>query len=863
MEPQALDALLHAIQSTPIIDNHAHPLLKRTSVGRHDLLSIASEAHGEALGASRTGLAHIRVVNQLSTVLGCEATWEAVAAAIQAKQRQADEYRRWTKTCLAGIQCILVDDGLDDASEAEPFDSFDEYTRSPCKRIVRIETMAQHFIEQACSKAETVQEAYQDFIMCFRAALSQAMADPDVVGFKSVICYRTGLGIPKKPDQGHLKVFERVFEQRRQAGAASFSRLNHPGLNEHIVHCLAGIIRDAKPHLKKPIQFHTGLGDNDMTLTRASPSHLQEFIREYPSVPIVLLHSGYPFVREMGYLATVYANVYADIGEVFPAVSRDGQEGILREILELCPTSKILWSTDGHWFPETYRVAVVQMRQCFQKVLCGYVQQGDLSCQQAVEVVENILFRNSNKVYKLGLEMQNLLVNGKQALTVTVTGRSQQEEALSRLSELGHKVQFVRVCWSDFTSTMRMRCIPIRRAEFLLKKGSDLSLSVVTACFSLLQTDCLIRGATPVGEWNLQADLKTLRPGPRAGSVTTMGNFRNKDGSICSLCPRSLLQRAIDLGASHGLSFVFGFEIEMVFLRRTEHQDFDSPDTHGHAWSVSRAMDHKIVTTVLEECVVELEAAGVHVELLHPESADGQYEIVLEKTDAMEAVDALLYTRQVVSTQATAKGYKMTLHPKPFSEQIGTAAHVHMSLVSKHGDEAAIYPWFYAGVLNHLRAITAFSHASVVSYERMMDGCWAGGTWVSWGTDNRETPLRKVKGSHWEIRCMDGLANPYLAMAAVLFAGINGVNKRQQLTWQDCLQDPAIMSAQQRAKAGIKTRLPLSLQEALSALESDSDLVELLGLDLVKQYSRLKAEEAALIEGLDGAERRRWIIERY
>jgi hypothetical protein len=128
------------------------------------------------------------------------------------------------------------------------------------------------------------------------------------------------------------------------------------------------LIRDSPPGQKKPLQFHTGLGDNDLILPTSSPSHLQKFIRLYPTVPIVLLHAGYPFTRETGYLASVYENVYADIGEVFPCVSQDGQERILREILELCPWSKILWSTDGRWFPETYLLAVLQMREVFSTV---------------------------------------------------------------------------------------------------------------------------------------------------------------------------------------------------------------------------------------------------------------------------------------------------------------------------------------------------------------------------------------------------------------------------------------------------------------------------------------------------------------
>lgn len=120
---------------------------------------------------------------------------------------------------------------------------------------------------------------------------------------------------------------------------------------------------------KIQIQFHVGLGDNDITLTKSSPSHLQAFIRKHLTVPIVLLHASYPWTKEAGYLASVYENVYADIGEVFPFISKEGQENVVREILELCPTEKLMWSTDGHWFPETYLLAILQVRQAFEKVI--------------------------------------------------------------------------------------------------------------------------------------------------------------------------------------------------------------------------------------------------------------------------------------------------------------------------------------------------------------------------------------------------------------------------------------------------------------------------------------------------------------
>jgi predicted TIM-barrel fold metal-dependent hydrolase len=82
----------------------------------------------------------------------------------------------------------------------------------------------------------------------------------------------------------------------------------------------------------------------------------------------VLLHASYPWTKEAGYLASVYENVYADIGEVFPFLSKEGQEKVVREILELCPTEKICWSTDGHWFPETYLLAIIQVREALEVV---------------------------------------------------------------------------------------------------------------------------------------------------------------------------------------------------------------------------------------------------------------------------------------------------------------------------------------------------------------------------------------------------------------------------------------------------------------------------------------------------------------
>ena len=364
-----MDKLITAIHTTPIIDNHAHPLLIPSAQAKHPLLAITTEAGGDAMKATSSTLSHIRAVNQLSSILGCPATWDDVVKAIDVEKAKPDDV--WAKRCLEGIETILVDDGLDAKNEVFDYAWHDRLTRSNCKRIVRIEKVAEEIINQALKlQSANPDDIFSTLVDEFEKHVKDASIDPEVVAFKSVICYRTGLNIPPPPfslDEVRPS-FAELITKHRSDGKTEFKRLDGLLLNAFLVHKTASIIQTCPRGQRKPLQFHTGLGDNDITLTTSSPSHLQDFIRRYPSVPIVLLHASYPWTKEAGYLASVYQNVYADIGEIFPFLSKEGQENGVREILELCPSEKVLWSTDGHWFPETYLLAVMQVREALEMV---------------------------------------------------------------------------------------------------------------------------------------------------------------------------------------------------------------------------------------------------------------------------------------------------------------------------------------------------------------------------------------------------------------------------------------------------------------------------------------------------------------
>ncbi|KAB5554592.1 hypothetical protein GE09DRAFT_133263 [Coniochaeta sp. 2T2.1] len=859
-----LEHVVHAIRHTPIIDNHAHPLLKPESLGKYPLLSITTEASGDAIDDSLTSLAHLRAIRQLSTILKCQPTWEAVVAAIELKRIEDSD--DWVAQCLDGIETILVDDGLDNQEEAYSYSEHDDFTRSKCKRIVRIEQVVAAIIkrqlEANVAEEADAQEVYSKVFDEFEAAIKQAIEDEDVVGFKSVICYRTGLDIaPFVDHNAAIEAFRGILESDEP-----FARLQHKPLNDMIVHRTAELIKRSPAREKKPIQFHTGLGDNDITLTKSSPSHMQPFIRVHQDVPIVLLHASYPYTRDAGYLATVYPNVYADIGEIFPFLSRDGQETAVRQALELCPWSKIVWSTDGHWFPETYLLAIIQIREVLETVICDYVRKGELGYKAAIQLVRDILFNTNNKLYHLELEFSEL----EGAVTNDIGDEKYRTDLELFQSFLkGRELpDFIRIYWNDMTAMPRMRLIPLRKFMSLLEQGKSVDIGITKAVLSLLQNDSICPGGTPTGEYRLHPDFSSLKSGPIKGHASMHGEFREKNGARVDLCPRSLLERAVEYGAEKGLTFLLGFEIEFMLLQRLDDRNapskFGARVSDGHAWSVSRAFADQRVSDLLRDMVGELDDMGIYVEQVHSETANGQFELILPASPPLEAVDTLLHAREVMSALATNAGYRMTLHPKPHGlKDVGNASHVHVSISSPPGSKREVYESFYAGVLKHLRAILAFAYSSPASYERMADSQWTGGRWVAWGTQNRETALRKVEDSHWEVKTLDGLANPYLAMAAVLMAGVNGALAKEKLVWGDCESDPAHLTENDKKELNVTEMLPASVGEALQALREDEELTALMGQELVEKYTAVKEAELKLLEGMDEDQRREWIMERY
>jgi glutamine synthetase len=927
--------LAHVAQNYPIIDNHAHNLLIPEYLDTIPFESITSEAQGRALRDTFKSLSHLRAVRQLRQLYECsdDADWQDIVDQ-RTEWLKADPERLYRK-CFQGIHSILIDDGLAGPEKVHPYSWHDSYTTAPCKRIVRIETVAETLMESILKDAtdEDLDEAsyltdtWLTFTEEFEREIQEAIQDRDVAGFKSVVCYRTGLDIEPDyeraaGDVGHP--FERYVE--RSIRKKKY-RIERKALNDYLVLRTLEILSERLPRgdsFSKPLQLHTGLGDNDINLKESNPSYLQPLIENYSRVPFVLLHSAYPYTREAGYLATVYKHVYLDLGEVFPMVSRDGQKSILRQSLEIVPGSKLLWSTDGHFFPETYWLANKQFREVWLELLIEYIQKEDITPFQAIEMTKDILFNNSNSLYDLRYQVDfNDIVSepapAERSLTFNTkseppypnpvsgsqdspvafplpprdttdqppvfpaqpqTDTSHQSPSfppppkeqvydVQLFDEFKHHnqdIKFVYVQWLDYMATIRARIVPIKEFERIVHSGERIGISQGNT--GTLQDDSITSVVNPVGQIYVEPDLRSLRSTHKKDalpSATVLCFWRDESGRPIRECPRANLEALLtDLQYNHGISLLVGFEIEVTFLarnpspRHSEETEPYTPLTQNHAWG-TLTPEQWLQLPLLAEIASSLEEIGIDIQQFHAESGPGQYEFVLPPQSPLAAVDTLIQARQVIFQIAALHDLRATLHPQPFPGT-GTAAHAHISLDPPDQDAQ----FFVGGVLKHLPAICAFTMPEADSYARVVDDHWTGGTWVAWGTQNRETPLRRVKDGRWEVRCLDGFANMYFAISAIVAGGLLGLKGQvTEFLQKDVQTNPSLLSEDQRLQVGIGEKMPGSLVEALEKLRVDGELRECLADGLVYDFLAMKDAETKKLGEMDEAKRRVWLIERY
>ncbi len=365
----------------------------------------------------------------------------------------------------------------------------------------------------------------------------------------------------------------------------------------------------------------------------------------------------------------------------------------------------------------------------------------------------------------------------------------------------------------------------------------------------------------PRAEYYARGDAATVTALPWLPGVARIVGDGFVDGQPFDACPRQVLRRALARLGQLGLSLKTGIEPEFFLLKNVGGQwlpadDGDRLDKPSYDLkSLPRQGDF------LHALSGALSAAGLDVLQIDHEDAHGQYEVNFAFDDALSSCDHLLLFKLAAHTLAEQRGLVFSMMPKPFANQPGSGLHFHASLW--RGDTLAdgVGRAFIAGVLKHAAALCAIAAPTVNSYKRLSVGeSLSGTTWapayVAHGPNNRTALVRTLPG-RFEWRVPDASANPYLATAALVAAGLDGIERNLDpgpATTDDLFQ----LSLPQIRARGIPV-LPQSLAEAADALEVDEVVCAALGPTLTGEFLRLKRAEAlAYARHVSG-----WELDRY
>jgi glutamine synthetase len=388
-----------------------------------------------------------------------------------------------------------------------------------------------------------------------------------------------------------------------------------------------------------------------------------------------------------------------------------------------------------------------------------------------------------------------------------------------------------------------------------------------------------IEGFTRIEESDmlLVPDLDTFQVFPWKTDHGSVGrlicDIANPDGSPFEGCPRCALKRAVEQAREMGLKMMAGPEAEF-FLFQRNHEGEPVPRTHdtGGYFDLSpRDMGEE----ARRDITLVLESMGFEVEAAHHEVAPGQHEIDFKYGDAVTTADALVTFRFVVKKVALMHGLHATFMPKPLAGVNGSGMHTHQSLFTPSGDNAFFDPdgpWqlskvarsYIGGLLDHARAFVAVTNPLVNSYKRLVPGYEAPVN-VAWSEKNRSpmirVPARRGAGTRCEVRIPDPSCNPYLAFAAMLACGLDGIARELECG------DPVnrnIFDMSQREKRRLKiVQLPGDLEEALGFFEKNAVLRDALGDHIFEHFIYNKRLEwSEYIKEIHGWELGRY-LDRY
>jgi predicted TIM-barrel fold metal-dependent hydrolase len=360
------------------VDHHCHGLLA-DDLDREQFESAMSEADRRSPLATTVfdSMLGLSIRRWCAPILDLE---PGVSPAGYLEQRRllgaAEANRRLVSA--AGIDVFLVDTGLWSAGLRLPAD-LAEMPSASTREVVRLETLAEEILSSGV-QPEGFADEFEQRLRASRA-----------VGAKSIAAYRVGLDLADaKPSADALVA---ALRSSRRPGASGNVRIAEPRIHAW----LAWTAID----LGMPLQFHAGYGDSDLDLLACDPLRLTRFLRatQERGVPVMLLHN-YPYHRQAAYLAQVFSHVFLDVGLALHNAGALSKH-MLREVLELAPFGKVLFSSDAYALAELYLLGALLFRRGLTEIMTELVEQGELNNSDAVRVGSLIVRDNARRAYGL------------------------------------------------------------------------------------------------------------------------------------------------------------------------------------------------------------------------------------------------------------------------------------------------------------------------------------------------------------------------------------------------------------------------------------------------------------------------------
>jgi glutamine synthetase len=451
------------------------------------------------------------------------------------------------------------------------------------------------------------------------------------------------------------------------------------------------------------------------------------------------------------------------------------------------------------------------------------------------------------------------------------------EEAIAKVTARAHEesVSLVWFLYADHGGIIRGKAAtaPMLPARMVTGIGHTVAMMAMSMLDHLQPVD----GMGPVGEVRIMPDPATFVPLPYApGAGAMLADQVLPSGEPWDGCARTYLKQAIEAATAEGYAVTAAFEPEFTLGRRAADSDGGPdrlvPNDDSLCYS---ATGFHLAHDFAMDLLGALTAQGLRPEHYYPELGHGQQEMTLRYAPALRAADNHVLYREAVRGTAFRRGMWASLAPKPIPDQAGNGAHLHISLRDVGpGGELGPTPVFYdaadqyglsatgyhfiGGLLAHLPALVALTCGSVNSYRRLVPQMWSS-AYTVYGMDNREAAVRicspmsddRAKSVNLELKPSDSSANPYLALGAVIHAGLDGI--RRKLDPGEAVNvDPAVLSDTERSALGAR-RLPESLGAALDALEADELLMESLGDLRRRAYLAVKRSDVAAFADMDTA----------